>query len=240
MIVTDNDSDRLSLKNQMAIDYCQGVKDDYTNYTKRLYRMTVQDDDSVLVDLSAENTQLKIQPSESDRGEVYIRAALVEKLQKINNQLLLQKKTLIVLSGWRSFEQQKKVRALHSAHLVKIYPDKTHNQIEAILSHFIAFETKSMHITGGAVDALIFDNQTEKVLDFGANNGCDFDLNVECYPDHPNISVEARINRKLLIGLFEREGFAVDPKTFWHFDYGNAAWAVAKNRDVAIFGPIFI
>jgi D-alanyl-D-alanine dipeptidase len=37
-------------------------------------------------------------------------------------------------------------------------------------------------------------------------------------------------NRKLLIGLFEDEDFVVDIKEYWHFDYGNASWAIEKAK----------
>ena len=63
-------------------------------------------------------------------------------------------------------------------------------------------------------------------------------LNDKCYPYHPYITPEAKNNRKLLIGLFEEEDFVVDIKEYWHFDYGNASWAIEKGKGHAIYGII--
>lgn len=93
-----------------------------------------------------------------------------------------------------------------------------------------------MHATGGAVDALILDLEGGSVMDFGTNEGLKIDLSDKCYPYHPDINPIAKENRKLLIHLFEREGFVVDVKEYWHFDYGNVMWAIHNSKDNAIFG----
>ena len=50
--------------------------------------------------------------------------------------------------------------------------------------------------------------------------------------------LKRRKNRKLLIDLFEEEDFVVDIKEYWHFDYGNASWALEKGEKHAIYGII--
>ncbi len=87
-----------------------------------------------------------------------------------------------------------------------------------------------MHATGGAVDALIYDPENECVMDFGTNSGFKIELNRKCYPLHPDISSEAKKNRKLLMDLFENEDFVCDVTEYWHFDYGNVMWALGKGR----------
>ena len=44
-------------------------------------------------------------------------------------------------------------------------------------------------------------------------------------------------NRKLLIDLFEHEDFRVDVIEYWHFNYGNASWAIETGKD-AIYDVI--
>jgi D-alanyl-D-alanine dipeptidase len=75
-------------------------------------------------------------------------------------------------------------------------------------------------------------------MDFGTNDGLKIELNDKCYPYHPFISPLAKKNRKLLIDLFEEEDFVVDIKEYWHFDYGNASWALEKKKRQAIYGKI--
>ena len=95
-----------------------------------------------------------------------------------------------------------------------------------------------MHATGGAVDALIYDLKKDRVMNFGTNDGLKIELSDKCYPLHPHIPVEAKENRKLLIGLFEKEDFAVDLKEYWHFDYGNLSWAIEKEEESSMYDII--
>tara|TARA_B110000046_G_scaffold181596_1_gene214082 strand:+ start:1569 stop:1862 length:294 start_codon:yes stop_codon:yes gene_type:complete len=95
-----------------------------------------------------------------------------------------------------------------------------------------------MHPMGGSVEALIYDQETLQVMDFGTNNGLEIDLNEQCHNYHPDISDLAKKNRALLINLFEYEGFVVSPKAYWRFDYGNAIWAIEKSEKNAIYGKV--
>lgn len=112
------------------------------------------------------------------------------------------------------------------------------DKILIIRSVWRSVAQKSMHATGGAVDALIYDLCTDSVLDFGTNDGLNISLGRRCYTDHPGVSPGARKNRKLLVGLFEQEDFVPDRKEFWHFDHGNAVWAIEKKKEYAIYGII--
>ncbi len=147
-------------------------------------------------------------------------------------------KRLIIRSVWRSFEHQELLWNNKVGSLTKQYPGKQPEEITEFVSYFIAPPTKSLHSTGGSVDALIYDKKNERIMDFGTNDGYNIELGDKCYPYHPHISKWAKENRKLLIGLFEAEDFVVDIKEFWHFDYGNAAWALKKGKDHAIYGII--
>jgi D-alanyl-D-alanine dipeptidase len=120
----------------------------------------------------------------------------------------------------------------------KEYPELKPEEIKENVSYFIAPPTKSLHATGGAVDALIYDLKNDSVMDFGTNDGLKIDLNDKCYPYHPFISPLAKRNRKLLINLFEDEDFVVDLKEYWHFDFGNAGWAIKKGKTNSIYGII--
>ena len=95
-----------------------------------------------------------------------------------------------------------------------------------------------MHSTGGAVDAVFYDLEKDCVMDFGNNDGLHLELNKTCYPFHPDITSQVRKNRELLINLFDKEGFVVDPKEYWHFDYGNVIWAIEKGEKYAKYGII--
>ena len=167
-----------------------------------------------------------------------MREIVFEKIARISRLLDRVNKKLIIRSVWRSFEHQRLIWEEKVASLQKQYPKKQIEEITEFVSYFIAPPTKSMHSTGGSVDALIYDLENDCVMDFGTNDGLIIELNDKCYPYHPHIPLEAKENRKLLINLFEEEDFVVDLKEYWHFDYGNAGWAVGKEKDQAFYGII--
>jgi D-alanyl-D-alanine dipeptidase len=147
-------------------------------------------------------------------------------------------KTLIIRSTWRSFEHQRLLWEDRVDFLKKKYPKREMEEIEELVSCFIAPPNSSTHSTGGAVDALIYDLKNDCIMRFGTNDGLKINLNDKCYPYHPYITPEAKENRKLLIDLFEEEDFVVDIKEYWHFDYGNIAWAIGKGKNHAIYDII--
>lgn len=206
---------------------------------RQMFKLPVKDNNSPLIGLKETNPDFIFGPSFCEDHTYQARTDVVKKLTRINQSLLSENKVLIIHSAWRSFAHQKELFIHQCTFLRTLHPEKTIAQIDIMVSHFIAPENRSMHATGGAVDALIYDMESRKVLDFGTNNGYDIDLGVMCYPYHPEISAEAQKNRDLLIRVFEQEDFVVDLKKFWHFNYGNSAWAAAKNLDYAIYGPIF-
>ncbi len=178
------------------------------------------------------------EPSIKKDYRYLVREPIFEKIEKISRFLNKEDKRLIIRSVWRSFDHQRMLWEASVESKKKKYPHMRMDEIHKIVSYFIAPEKESTHATGGAVDALIYDLKTDRVMDFGTNNGLKIDLNKKCYPHHPEISNEAKKNRTLLIDLFEAEDFVVDLKEYWHFDYGNAGWALEKEMDYAQYGII--
>ncbi len=166
------------------------------------------------------------------------REVVSEKIGRISRLLDKVDKRLIIRSVWRSFDHQKLLWKDKVASLKKEFPEKQSEEITEFVSYFIAPPNKSLHSTGGSVDALIYDLKTDRIMDFGTNNGYNIELSDKCYPYHPHIPQQAKENRKLLISLFEEEDFVVDIKEYWHFDYGNAAWALEKRKEHAIYDVI--
>ena len=196
------------------------------------------DNGAPLVSLLDVDFELVYEPSVMKNYQYMIREPLIEPIGRIARKLSADDKTLVIRSGWRSFQHQKILWDRNWNRMRKKFPKRSEKRLIDKVSYFIAPPTKSTHSTGGAVDALILDNRTDRILDFGTNKGLVIDLNKRCYPHHPDISGEPRVNRDLLIGLFEAEGFVCDLKEFWHFDHGNIGWAIEKNEKHAIYGVI--
>lgn len=221
-----------------AHEYCEMVEQKYRRHIKLLPTISIKEDHSPLMSLNESGFNLIFESSIKKDHKFMVREAVFDKIGRISKRLDNEDKTLIIRSAWRSFEHQRLLWEERVVSLQKEYPGKQIEEIEELVSYFIAPPRESLHSTGGAVDALIYDLKNDCVMRFGTNDGLVIDLNDKCYPYHPYISPEAKRNRKLLIGLFEEEDFTVDIKEYWHFDYGNVGWAIEKGREHAIYGSI--
>lgn len=221
-----------------AKEYCELVER-LDRFQKQLVStIIVKDDNSPLISLRESEFNLMFEPSVKKDYAYLVREEVYEKIGRISKILDKQAKTLIIRSVWRSFAHQKLLRSRRVKIIKKEYPGKSLEEISNIVSYFIAPEEESMHSTGGAVDALIYDLKKDCVMDFGNNDGLHLELNKTSYPFHPDITQQVKKNRELLIGLFDKEDFVVDPKEYWHFDYGNVIWAIEKGKKYAKYGII--
>ena len=219
-------------------EYCSGVERKELRRKELSATWPIQEDHSPLVSLKESGVPLIFEPAIVKDCDFRVREALFGRIGRIARRLDEQGKVLIIRSVWRSFGHQRRLWDEKAEEIRQRYPQKRPAEIAKIVSHFIAPAQESMHSTGGAVDALVHDPQTDRVMNFGNNVGLKLQLDETCYPHHPGISPEARRNRDLLMGLFEAEGFVVDLLEYWHFDYGNVSWAIAKNEEFARYGVI--
>ncbi len=221
-----------------AQEYCE-IVERLDRFRKQLIpTIIIKDDNSPLISLKESEFNLMFEPSVKKDYKYLVREAVYEKIGRISKILVKQDKVLIIRSVWRSFAHQKLLRERRVKIIKKEQPNKSEEEIAKIVSYFIASEEESMHSTGGAVDALIYDLKKDCVMDFGNNDGLHLELNKTCYPFHPDITPQVKNNRKLLISLFDKEEFVVDPKEYWHFDYGNVIWAIEKEEKYAKYGII--
>ena len=221
-----------------AEEYCETIDQKVLLYKELVETIPIRENNSPLISLKDCTYDLIFEPSIKKDYKYLVREEVFEKIGRISKQLNKENKSLIIRSVWRSFQHQHLLWNNFYHLLQKKYPGKPPAEIKEMVANFIAIENKSMHATGGAVDALIYDRENDSIMDFGTNRGYKIDLNKKCYPYHPDISPIAKKNRKLLIDLFEKEDFVCDLREYWHFDYGNSAWALEKKRPHAIYGII--
>jgi zinc D-Ala-D-Ala dipeptidase len=74
----------------------------------------------------------------------------------------------------------------------------------------------SRHNRGCAVDLSLYDLQTGKEVEMPS--GYD-EMTKRAYADYPGGTPEERARRALLRHAMEKQGFAVNPDEWWHFDY---------------------
>ena len=79
-------------------------------------------------------------------------------------------------------------------------------------------EIGSKHNRGCAVDLSLFHLATEKQ----AAMPSDFDeFNEKAFANYADGAKEETVNRDKLVSAMESEGFTVNPKEWWHFDYND-------------------
>ena len=218
-----------------AQKYCEIVDKKLLLQKKLIETILIKEDNSPLISLKEAGFNLIFEPSIKKDYRYLVREAVVKKIGRISKQLNKENKVLIIRSGWRSFKHQQLLWDKFYELLQNENPNKPKKEIREMVANFIALEKKSMHSTGGAVDALIYDLKNDCIMDFGTNNGYKINLIKKSYPYHPDITPKAKKNRKLLISLFEKENFVCDLREYWHFDYGNVIWAAEKKEKYAIY-----
>lgn len=221
-----------------AEEYCEMVEHQHRLQKQRVATVAIRDDGSPLLSLLDSGFDLMFEPSIMQDYRYLVRTAVHDKIGRISRLLGDMNKRLIIRSVWRSFDHQQLLWERNLEVTRKQNPEKSSEEIERITLEFTASREASMHATGGAVDALIYDLENDSVMDFGTNSGFKIDLNKKCYPLHPGISSEAKKNRKLLMDLFEDEDFVCDLTEYWHFDDGNVMWALGKGRASAKYGVV--
>jgi len=237
-VMTSEYVDKIAINFNNAQEYCEMVEHQYRKHLQLLPMVVVQENGTQLISLKESVFNLIFEPSVMKDYRYMVRKGVYDKIGRISKILDKQNKKLIIRSVWRSFEHQHLLWEDKVKTLRKEFPGKQIEEIEELVSYFIAPTMNSMHSTGGAVDALIYDLKEDCIMDFGTNEGYHINLNDKCYPYHPYISIKAKENRKLLIDLFEEEEFVVDIKEYWHFDYGNACWALEHGENHAIYDVV--
>jgi D-alanyl-D-alanine dipeptidase len=176
-----------------------------------LYLETVvSDPKNILVDLETEIPgivlDIRYATSHNFTGEqiysspkAFVRKPVADALKKVQRSLSKKGVGLKIYDAYRPYAATVK--------FYEVYHDTT----------FVASPySGSRHNRGAAVDVSLVDLKTGKELDMPTA----FDsFSDTASPSFPDVSKTEKLNRTLLIGLMEANGFTVYPSEWWHFDY---------------------
>lgn len=105
-----------------------------------------------------------------------------------------------------------------------------------LVSPFI--DNVPVHCTGAAIDIMLFrydEGTPVKLLNLG-KFGVIFGPNDQAKTLADNISPEQLSNRKMLLDAAAKAGLINYGYEWWHYSYGDRAWAYVENRENAIYG----
>ncbi|WP_197281963.1 M15 family metallopeptidase [Dethiosulfatarculus sandiegensis] len=183
--------------------------------------------------------------------ECLVREGVLKRLIKAAN-LLPKGFKLVLLDTYRPVELQKLLFDKYLEEIRQKRPGAGHEELMKLTQRFVALPrsdkgSPSPHLTGGAVDLTICDDQG-MVLEMGAG----FDETTfrsftryleEKLENKDPLSPDqetALKNRRLLYHVMTAAGFTNLPNEWWHFNYGNQPWACrvsAKGFAPAVYGP---
>jgi len=145
---------------------------------------------------------------------------------------------LKVISSLRSLDHQKALYENYLAQLARRHPEWPKSRLRREANKFFAPPDSKHppgHTTGGAVDVTIVgsdgqDLDMTSVIREGASQA-------ETFPTYSKlITPRAAKNRQLLIEVMSAAGFSNYPGEWWHWSYGDSAWALRTGHECAIYG----
>ena len=135
------------------------------------------------------------------QARAFLQRPAAEALVRAHRELKAQGYGLIIHDGYRPW------------YVTKIFWDATPNDKKI----FVANPAEgSRHNRGCAVDLSLYDLKTGKEVKMPS--GFD-EMTERAYADYPGGTTKERARRALLKQAMEKQGFAVNPTEWWHFDY---------------------
>jgi D-alanyl-D-alanine dipeptidase len=194
----------------------------------------IRDNDSPLVDLS-KDPAFSMDERALRRGGMWVRSEMAPILhnaaQKLPDGIKLH-----FFGGWRHIAVQWTAWEDNLANKRKEFPNATDADVMRIARMTSADPTRGgfgPHQTGGAIDLTLIKDGKE--LDMGTP----FSYHgIECQTDFKGITNEQRKNRDLLRNALHDAGFINYPGEWWHYSYGDRAWATYGRKPFAVFGRI--
>jgi|SRR6056297_323006 len=190
--------------------------------------------------------QYFIQGIEGALPECFIRESAYDKLLEAAKKLP-ERYRFLIYDAWRPEKVQAVLYQRLKDEVGKKFPGKNEKEIHRLVEEYVAFpsnnrESPSPHLTGGAVDLTIIDDEGKKL-----EMGTEFDdTREEAHSDYYEkekikrelTEKEKSIlqNRRLLYHSLVHVGFMNYPYEWWHYDFGNQSWAYIANKKSAFYG----
>lgn len=190
-------------------------------------------------------SQYFIQNIKGALAECFIRESVYDKLLEAVEYLPTGYKFL-VYDAWRPKSVQFELFNRLKQEIKNNNQDLDEMELDELVQEYVALpsddeESPSPHLTGGAIDLTIID-QDGKQLDMGT--GFD-ETNQKTHTTYYEKMLNKRElnnqeelilkNRRMLYNIMTEVGFVNYPHEWWHFDYGDQVWAYVLGKANAIY-----
>ena len=183
-----------------------------------------------------------------EEPEIKLRNGVYERLMRAREFLRLragfEKHNFKIWDGFRTLKTQTILYETYYDELRVQNGDWSESQLHEAVQIFVSRPSRDKalpapHNTGGAVDLTIIDSAGNE-LDMGTK----FDeFNERSYTNHfagfeDLNSKKFHNNRMLFIEIMSQAGFVNYHEEWWHFSFGDQAWAAEKGLDESIYGSL--
>ena len=182
-----------------------------------------------------ENLQLQI-VFNSEIPTFYVRKIIADKLILITQSLQKSNQFLYIHCLYRDLEEQERRFKNRVIEVRSQNQGLSEKEVEDIAKKFTAKPSLlSPHVTGAAVDLCFGNNKTGKLLDYGTVIR---EMNSRTAFDSKELSKIQKENRKFLRRTMEKHDFVCYPGEWWHYSFGDQAWAAYHGEKYAFFGGV--
>lgn len=196
-----------------------------------LNRVPIRDNGEAMLHLTRECKDMVIAA-----GGPHLRETVVRMLKQAKR-LLPPAHTFLITTAYRTLEVQKHIYDFWYHSWRKMHPGWPESVLRRQTNRFTApYDQKAPpgHCTGGAVDLTVVDEFGEE-LDMVSP----LDRDPRSAPTYsPRISAQASANRQILIRAMWEAGFSNCAAEWWHWSWGDSAWAVRTGNSVAHYGLV--
>jgi len=197
-----------------------------------LNRVPIRDNGEPLVDLRETNPELSF----GVHCFPYVREGIAGALKSAYRSMPAHL-DLRIFSALRTLEGQAQMYWGNYERAKKEHPNWPESVVRKMTNRFFAppdAKAPPGHCTGAAVDIGLFDRQT--------GEGIDVRSPIEGWKGAPTaipgLSPVAAENRRLLCYIMHSAGLSNCRDEFWHWSYGDSAWAVRVGAPIACYGLI--
>ncbi|HWP31811.1 MAG TPA: M15 family metallopeptidase [Fimbriimonadales bacterium] len=151
------------------------------------------------------------------------------------NKLLEPNYRLGLREAWRSLQRQKLLYDRFFEQMREKHPHASYATLRRLTNRFFApYDQKAPpgHCTGGAVDVWLLNANGEPIDLYGG------DRFLYAPTFAKNVPKEVQRNRLILYEAMIEAGFSNCADEWWHYSYGDAAWAVRTGRTECVYGLI--
>lgn len=173
---------------------------------------------------------------------IYLRQNAYERLLQAIA-LLPEEYSFVVYDGYRPLQVQQHLFQLFYEEIKHSHSNLSHEKILEETLKYVAYPSvdptnTSPHLTGGAIDLTLGDLEGNP-LDLGSVFDEMSVRSATRYFEHnPIENEEALKHRRLLFNSMTTVGFTNYSEEWWHFDYGNVAWARRVKSTETKYGAV--